>query len=89
MLGQARIKQITDTILARSSADQTEVLMLVGDQALTRFANSTIHQNVYETDATVRIRVVLGKRIVVAELPQWIAWEDSWNPCKPFPCTRN
>ena len=66
MLGQARIKQITDTILARSSADQTEVLMLVGDQALTRFANSTIHQNVYETDASVRIRVVLGKRIGVA-----------------------
>jgi len=66
MLGQARIKQITDTILARSTADQTEVVILAGDQALTRFANSTIHQNVYETDASVRIRVVLGKRIGVA-----------------------
>jgi len=66
MLGQARIKQITDTILARSTADQTEVVILVGDQALTRFANSTIHQNVYETDASVRIRVVLGKKIGVA-----------------------
>ena len=66
MLGQARIKQITDTILARSTADQTEVVMLAGDQALTRFANSTIHQNVYETDASVHIRVVLGKRIGVA-----------------------
>ncbi len=66
MLGQARIKQITDTILARSTADQTEVVILAGDQALTRFANSTIHQNVYETDAAVRIRVVLGKRIGVA-----------------------
>jgi predicted Zn-dependent protease len=66
MLDQARIKQITDTILARSTADQTEVVILAGDQALTRFANSTIHQNVYETDASVRIRVVLGKRIGVA-----------------------
>jgi PmbA protein len=66
MLGQSRIKQITGAILARSTADQTEVVILAGDQALTRFANSTIHQNVYETDATVRIRVVLGKRIGVA-----------------------
>ncbi|MBN1139962.1 MAG: TldD/PmbA family protein [Anaerolineae bacterium] len=66
MLGQARIKQITDAILARSTADQTEVVILAGDQALTRFANSTIHQNVYETDASVRIRAVLGKRIGVA-----------------------
>ena len=66
MLNQARIKGITDTILARSTADQTEVVILAGDQALTRFANSTIHQNVYETDAAVRIRVVLGKRIGVA-----------------------
>jgi PmbA protein len=66
MLGQTRIKQITDTILARSSADQTEVVVMAGDQALTRFANSAIHQNVYETDAGVRIRVVLGKRIGVA-----------------------
>ena len=66
MLGQSRIKHITDTILARSAADQTEVVILTGDSALTRFANSTIHQNVYETDAQVRIRAVLGTRIGVA-----------------------
>ncbi len=65
MLGQKRIKQITDAILARSTADQTEVVVLAGDSALTRFANSTIHQNVAETDAEVRIRVISGKRIGV------------------------
>ncbi len=63
MLEQTRIKQITDRILAQSSADQTEVVVLAQEQALTRFANSTIHQNVAETNAEVRIRVVLGQRI--------------------------
>ncbi len=33
------------------------------DQALTRFANSEIHQNVAETSVSVNLRFVLGKRI--------------------------
>lgn len=66
MLGRERIKEIADLVLARSTADQTEVVILAGDEYLTRFANSTIHQNVAETDAEVRIRVVLGTRIGVA-----------------------
>ncbi len=66
MLGQKRIQEITDRILARSTADQTEVVILANDSYLTRFANSTIHQNVAETGAEVRIRVVLGKRVGVA-----------------------
>ncbi len=59
MLGEKRIKEISEGILARSTADQTEVVVLSGDSYLTRFANSTIHQNVAETDTEVRIRVVL------------------------------
>jgi PmbA protein len=59
MLGQKRIKQIAERILARSTAEQTEVVIQATDSALTRFANSTIHQNVAETDANVSIRVVL------------------------------
>ena len=59
MLGEKRIKEIADSILARSEADQTEVVILSGDEYLTRFANSTIHQNVAETDTGVRVRVVL------------------------------
>jgi PmbA protein len=66
MLGQERIHDLADRILDRSEADQTEVLVLSGDSALTRFANSTIHQNVYETDAEVHIRAVIGTRIGVA-----------------------
>ncbi|MGD9047464.1 MAG: TldD/PmbA family protein, partial [Anaerolineae bacterium] len=66
MLGEQRTKQITDTILAQSTADQTEVVILANDQYLTRFANSTIHQNVAETNTEVRIRVVRGSRVGVA-----------------------
>jgi PmbA protein len=72
VLGETRIKAIADSILAESTADQTEVVILSGDSYLTRFANSTIHQNVAETDTEVRIRVVLstpegqGARVGVA-----------------------
>ncbi len=66
MLGKERIRQITDSLLHKSAADQTEVVILANDEALTRFANSTIHQNVSETDSAVRIRVVLGTRVGVA-----------------------
>jgi predicted Zn-dependent protease len=66
MLGQERCKQLADTILARSTADQTEVVIIAEDHALTRFANSMIHQNVAYAENEVRIRVVLGTRIGVA-----------------------
>ncbi|HSR34473.1 MAG TPA: TldD/PmbA family protein [Anaerolineae bacterium] len=66
MLGEKKTKEIANTILARSAADQTEVVILAGDHHLTRFANSTIHQNVAETDTEVRIRVVVGSRVGVA-----------------------
>jgi PmbA protein len=73
MLGRERIRDLTNGILARSTADQTEVVVLATDSALTRFANSAIHQNVAEADAEVRIRVVMrssasagGARVGVA-----------------------
>ena len=34
--------------------------------ALTRFANNYIHQNVEETDTSITVRAVLGKKIGVA-----------------------
>ena len=66
MLGKKRIQEIIDGILARSHADQTEVVIQAGDSYLTRFANSTVHQNVAESNADVRIRCVLGKRVGLA-----------------------
>ncbi|MFH0750547.1 MAG: TldD/PmbA family protein [Chloroflexota bacterium] len=47
-------------------ATEAEVLVAGGDEALTRFANSEIHQNVAETDIRVNLRLARGRRIGVA-----------------------
>ncbi|HYN49134.1 MAG TPA: metallopeptidase TldD-related protein [Candidatus Nanopelagicales bacterium] len=47
-------------------ATEAEVLVAGGDEALTRFANSEIHQNVAESDVRVNLRFARGKRIGVA-----------------------
>jgi PmbA protein len=49
----------------RIGATEAEVLVMAGDSALTRFANSEIHQNVAERSLTVSLRHVVGKRIAV------------------------
>ncbi|HDQ72129.1 MAG TPA: TldD/PmbA family protein [Chloroflexi bacterium] len=61
MLGKDRLDAIAEYVLALSSADQREVLVWSNDRHLTRFAVNTIHQNVSETNATVRVRVVCGQ----------------------------
>src|SRR5688572_27911633 len=67
MLGEKKIREITKRVLGMSDgADQTEVMVWGTDSALTRFANNYIHQNVLETNATLSVRVVLGKKIGVA-----------------------
>ncbi len=66
MIGEERIRELTDDLLSHSRADQTEVVVTGDESALTRFANSAIHQNVLESNAEVRVRVVLGKKIGVA-----------------------
>ena len=67
MHGIEKIREIVQTAIATSRADQTEVIVMSTDSALTRFANNYIHQNVLESNSTLRVRVVLGKRIGVAE----------------------
>jgi predicted Zn-dependent protease len=46
-----------------AGATQAEVLFFDGDSALTRFANSEVHQNVVERDAQVSLRFIDGRRI--------------------------
>jgi predicted Zn-dependent protease len=50
----------------RAGATEAEALVLAEDAALTRFANSQIHQNVAETDVAINLRFVVGKRVGVA-----------------------
>ena len=66
MLGKEKLKAIADRVLSFSGADQTEVMIVGGDEHLTRFAANRIHQNVSETDVTVRVRAVFGHKMGVA-----------------------
>ncbi|MBI4494236.1 MAG: TldD/PmbA family protein [Chloroflexi bacterium] len=66
MIGSAKVRALLEDVLRRSKADQTEVLLMGQDAALTRFANSAIHQNVFERNAELRVRAVVGKRVGVA-----------------------
>lgn len=66
MIGEEKARLICQKVLSFSKADQTEVLLIGYDRQLTRFANSHIHQNVYESDVQLRVRVIIGKRVGVA-----------------------
>jgi PmbA protein len=63
MLGPTKIKEITDFLLKSCEPGQAEVWVEVFDEALTRFANNAIHQNVSESNASVSLRVWLDGRL--------------------------
>ena len=62
----AAIDSLLTHALSLASDAEAEVLFNERSSALTRFANSRIHQNVAEHDATLRIRLVRGARTGVA-----------------------
>src|SRR4051794_26701909 len=62
MLGQDHVRRLLMDTLRHSPADQTELVLTADESALTRFANSEIHQNVAETNAAVRARAAAGNR---------------------------
>ena len=49
-----------------AGADEAEALVVGSESALTRFANSEIHQNVASAEVYVNLRFVRGKRVGVA-----------------------
>ncbi|HYO42285.1 MAG TPA: TldD/PmbA family protein [Candidatus Limnocylindrales bacterium] len=49
-----------------AGAGEAEALVVAGDSALTRFANSEIHQNVKSSEVLVNLRFVTGRRVGVA-----------------------
>ena len=59
LLSDAEMRRIAEKIFKFSDADETEVEIGVVSDALTRFANNTIHQNVAEQVLNVSIRTVL------------------------------
>ena len=66
MLGESRCLGLLEAALAACDCDQSEAVLFVQNSALTRFADSAIHQNVAETNAMLSVRAVLGKKIGVA-----------------------
>jgi PmbA protein len=67
--GGAEPLALAEEAVARAldaGASQAEAVVMRTNEALTRFANSEIHQNVSETNTVVNLRFVLGRRVGVA-----------------------
>ncbi len=62
LLSDAEMRRIAERVFKFSDADETEVEIGAITDALTRFANNTIHQNVAEQSLAVSVRTVLDGR---------------------------
>jgi predicted Zn-dependent protease len=63
MLGEAQCLELLSAALAACEGDQAEAMLYRTNSALTRFAESRIHQNVAELSTLISVRAILGKRI--------------------------
>lgn len=66
MIGKEKLFAKLEKVLAQSKADQTEIVFIGTESGLTRYANSAIHQNVFENNGRIYFRTVLGKKVGVA-----------------------
>ncbi len=66
MIGKEKLLKKLQDILVKSSAEETEIVFAGNESGLTRFANSHIHQNVFENNARILFRSAIGKRVGVA-----------------------
>lgn len=64
MVGREKALELLEEALKACPREaQAEALLNAHDSSLTRYANSTIHQNVTETNAQLSVRVYLGKKM--------------------------
>ncbi len=61
-----RLAERVASLAERAGASEAEALVVAGESALTRFANSEIHQNVASAEVFVNLRFVRGRRVGVA-----------------------
>jgi predicted Zn-dependent protease len=61
--GETVLREAVERALAAAKGDEAEALVLGRVEALTRFANNAIHQNMAVTAASLRVRVVAGRRV--------------------------
>ena len=59
-------KKVVDRIFSLSTADETEILLFKSKNALTRYAENYIHQNVSNENLHLWIRTVIGKKTATA-----------------------
>ena len=84
MIGKREARRIVNFVKDSSKADQVEVSIVNHEQALTRFANNYIHQNVSESNSSISIRVVFGKKLGIAstnsldpkKIREAVAWAE-------------
>jgi PmbA protein len=62
LLTESELRRIAERVFKLSDADETEVTIDVTSDALTRFANNTIHQNVAEQGISISVRTVFDGR---------------------------
>jgi predicted Zn-dependent protease len=65
---EAIAERVLDSVRGHSTNAEAEVTVRTGTSALTRFANSFIHQNVAEDVSSVNVRVALDGRVASAAL---------------------
>ncbi len=66
MLGREKSIEILQKALQYSQADQTEAKIVGENFNLTRFANSTIHQNLNRINSELQVRVAIGSKMGTA-----------------------
>lgn len=67
MLDKSHSERIVKKALAASVADHTEIVIGGGKNALTRFANNGIHQNVMQKDYSLTVKATFGKKSGIAK----------------------
>ncbi len=70
LLSQPELSRVAERVFEFSKADETEVHIDAVSDALTRFANNTIHQNVAEQVLSVSVRTVFDGRTARATTNQ-------------------
>jgi len=66
MVGQEHALELLQDLLGLVPADEAEATLLVEDQALTRFANSAIHQSVVQSNTRLAVRAIVNGGVGLA-----------------------
>ncbi len=66
MIGKKKLIATLTKVLVKSKASDTEIVFAGTESGMTRYANSEVHQNMYEKNSKILFKSVVGKKIGVA-----------------------